>query len=181
MLFRKLYQKFKSRKTLSQLSREIEQLKEGLDLLKSRLDIDDTIYEKFNVDRCSTEYIKAFEEKEPLVSVCMPTFNRADLLISRSLPSILNQDYNNLEVIIVGDCCTDKTQELIEKIKDTRVKFLNLESRGHYPEDPMLRWLVAGTTPMNIALDMAKGSFITHLDDDDEYLLGWITRGILFL
>lgn len=179
-LFRKIHQKFRNRRTLSRLYKEVDQLKEDLDFLRSRLDLDDTIYEKFNSDRYSTDYMKAFEGKDPLVSVCVATFNRADLLTSRSLPSILNQDYNNLEVIVVGDCCTDNTQELIEQIDDPRIKFINLKTRGIYPQDPKLRWMVAGTTPMNIALDMAQGSFITHLDDDDEYHLDRIRKLVRF-
>ena len=82
----------------------------------------------------------------------MATFNRAPLLLSRCLPSILKQTYGNIEVIVVGDACTDATAELIHEIPDRRLRFLNLPQRGHYPTDPNLRWMVAGTQSVNTAL-----------------------------
>src|SRR5262249_53275659 len=63
----------------------------------------------------------------------------------------------------------DETPEAVGKIDDSRVRFINLPERGTYPEDPMLRWMVAGTAPVNTALSLARGQFVTHLDDDDRY------------
>jgi len=105
----------------------------------------------------------------PLVSVCVATYNRAQLLVERCIPSVLEQTYGNLELIVVGDGCTDETPELVGKIHDPRLRFVNLAERGIYPADPMLRWMVAGIPPLNTALSMARGHFVTHLDDDDRY------------
>ncbi len=91
------------------------------------------------------------------------------MVVNRCIKSILNQDYENLEVIVVGDCCTDNTEKLIREINDQRLQFLNLPQRGNYPTNPEWRWMVAGTVPFNEALKLARGDFITHLDDDDEY------------
>ena len=105
----------------------------------------------------------------PLVSVTIATYNRGKLLTERTLPSVLNQTYQNLEIVIVGDCCTDETQERIAKLNDPRIRFYNLPQRGPYPSDPTLLWYVAGVPPMNRALDAAHGDWIAHLDDDDEW------------
>lgn len=105
----------------------------------------------------------------PLVSVCVATHNRARLLVERCIPSVLQQTYRNLELIVVGDGCTDETAAAVGRIQDARLRFVNLPERGTYPADPMLRWMVAGTQAVNGALSMARGHFVTHLDDDDEY------------
>jgi hypothetical protein len=107
---------------------------------------------------------------QPLVSVCVATYNRAQLLVERCIASVLEQTYRNLELIVVGDHCTDETAEAVSRIDDPRLRFINLPERGTYPSDPMLRWMVAGTAPMNHALAMAHGDYVTHLDDDDEYV-----------
>ncbi|HEU4623051.1 MAG TPA: glycosyltransferase family 2 protein, partial [Burkholderiaceae bacterium] len=106
--------------------------------------------------------------------------NRGPLLIERSLQSCLAQTYKNIEVVIVGDHCTDDTAALVTAVKDPRVRFVNREERGQYPEDKMLRWMVAGSIPMNDALRLARGSFVTHLDDDDEHAPDRIERLVAF-
>lgn len=124
---------------------------------------------EFRRQRASPEYQAVFDKPEPLVSICIGTYNRAALLRDRSLRSCLNQTYRNIEVIVVGDACTDETAKVMAQVSDPRVRFVNLEHRGDYPDDPQLRWMVAGTAPVNHALSMARGDFITHLDDDDEH------------
>ena len=106
---------------------------------------------------------------EPLISVIIPTYNRAKILTERTIPSVLRQTYQNFELIIVGDHCTDNTEELIGKLHDKRIGFLNLEKRKDHPKDPYLRWMVAGVVPVNKGLELASGRWIAHLDDDDEF------------
>ncbi len=117
----------------------------------------------------SPEFLAVFDESEPLVTVCIATFNRARVMSERTLPSLLRQSYSRLEILVVGDCCTDDTGARIAALGDSRIRFVNLPTRGPYPDEPERRWLVAGSIPMNRALREARGSFITHLDDDDEY------------
>ncbi len=104
---------------------------------------------------------------DPLVSVTIATYNRSKLLTELTLPSVLNQTYQNFEIVIVGDCCTDDTEERIAKLNDPRIRFYNLPQRGPYPADPKLLWRVAGVPPMNRALEEARGLWIAHLDDDE--------------
>jgi hypothetical protein len=106
---------------------------------------------------------------EPLVTVIIPTYNRAKILLSRSVPSVLNQTYKNIELIVVGDHCIDGTEKLLESYPDSRLRFINLPKRGEYPKTPLLRWLVAGVSPVNVGLKESKGEWIAHLDDDDQF------------
>jgi glycosyltransferase involved in cell wall biosynthesis len=131
------------------------------------------IFQEF---RTSSAYKAAFLKSEPLVSVCIGTYNRAQLLLERAVPSILNQTYEHLEVIVVGDACTDDTRERLAALRDPRLKFANLPRRGDYPTNPSQSWMVAGTASMNHALSLAGGDFITHLDDDDEHALDRVEK-----
>lgn len=119
--------------------------------------------------RKTPAYRAAYEKDLPLVSICIATYNRARLLRERSLRSCLEQTYPNIEIIVVGDACSDETPEVVAEIGDPRIRFENLAQRGSYPDDPRLRWMVAGTATLNHALSVAQGDFITHLDDDDEH------------
>jgi glycosyltransferase involved in cell wall biosynthesis len=126
----------------------------------------------------------AVENEQPLISITIPTYDRGQLLVDRTLPSILSQTYQNFEVIIVGDCCIDNTPEILSKVKDPRVKFINLSKRTKYPDEPTLRWFISGVAPSNYALDIAKGKWITYFDDDDimtphflESLLSFAEKG----
>jgi glycosyltransferase involved in cell wall biosynthesis len=175
------FRKFLTSKKVRRLRDQIEQLNAEVDALRSRIDVNDTLFERFQNERKSTDYQSVYDKESPLVSVCVGTYNRGRLLVERSLRSILEQDYPHLEVIVVGDCCTDDTVEIVSKIKDERVRFINLPERGKYPEDPQCRWMVAGTTTFNHALSLANGDFITHLDDDDEYTPHRILKLLAFI
>lgn len=147
----------------------VAQIQEELDALRCKLDLDDALLDEFQSTRRSPSYQSVFDNERPLVSVCVATYNRAELVTDRCIRSILEQDYGNLEVIVVGDCCTDATAELISGLADSRLRFINLPERGRYPEEREWRWMVAGTVPMNHALSLVRGDFVAHLDDDDRY------------
>ena len=118
--------------------------------------------------RFENNYTK--KNKTPLVSVCIPTYNRGPILIDRAIKSALSQTYENIELIVVGDCCTDNTEELLAKIKDPRLKFFNMKKRErHYPQNIENHWFVGGAAPANKAMDLATGSWIARLDDDDTW------------
>lgn len=148
---------------------DIERLRYELEIAKSCQELGSDILFQYLEDKEKTDYWSGYEKPDPLVTVCVATYNRANLLTERTIPSILEQSYKNIEVIVVGDCCGDETEKRMAAIDDARVRFVNLPERGKYPADAYRRWMVAGTTPVNHALSMAKGDFITHLDDDDRY------------
>lgn len=109
-------------------------------------------------------------EESPLVSVYVPTYNRGSILMNRAVPSVLNQTYQNLEFIIVGDCCTDDTEKLVQKIDDPRIRFLNLPKRGHrYPPTAENHWFAGPVVPANKALELIRGKWIARIDDDDNW------------
>jgi glycosyltransferase involved in cell wall biosynthesis len=120
--------------------------------------------------RLKYEKLYSNSSQSPLVSVCVPTYNRAELLIKRAVTSVLSQTYENLELIVVGDHCTDNTVELISEIKDPRLRFYNLPSRNRkYTPTVENHWMVGGATPANKAMELARGEWIARVDDDDTW------------
>jgi hypothetical protein len=116
--------------------------------------------------RESDDYTLAFTEPEPLVSFLVPTYDSYSTLGEVTLPSILNQTYSNLEVIVVGDAAPPETAAVIEKLGDSRIQYFNRSVRGDYPDDAT-RWYVVGSPPYNDALSMARGRWIAGMGDDD--------------
>lgn len=108
------------------------------------------------------------DEKNPLVTVYIPTYNRAKLLMERAIPSVLAQTYKNFELVIVGDHCTDETEKLVSQIKDPRVRFYNIPTRGYrYPPTAENHWAAGPVVAHNMALKLAQGRWISRIDDDD--------------
>jgi len=94
---------------------------------------------------------------KPLVSVVIPTCNRAGLL-KRALDSVLGQTYKRLEIVVIDDASSDNTREVVLGFKDDRIRYLRHENnRG-------------GSAARNTGVDAAKGTYIAFLDDDDEWL-----------
>jgi glycosyltransferase involved in cell wall biosynthesis len=91
---------------------------------------------------------------QPLVSVVMPLFNTA-LYVSESIHSILNQTYQNIELIIVNDGSTDNSEEVALSFSDSRIKYYRNEEN---------RKIVY---TRNRAIELAKGEYIAFLDSDD--------------
>lgn len=119
--------------------------------------------------RESPEYARPFDEDGPLVTVHITTYSNAEGLANRSIPSVLAQTYDNLEVIVVGDAATPAVEEAARSFDDPRLRFVNLTVRGPYPDDPVDLWHVAGTAPANEGLRLAKGQWITMNCDDDAF------------
>ena len=120
--------------------------------------------------RRGDDYEAAFTEDEPLVSFVVPTYDRYESLRDVSLPSILNQSYRNVEVIVSGDCSPPETAAVVRDTGDPRVRFINRTVRGPYPADPERRWFMVGTPPLNDGVAQARGRWIAILGDDDEVL-----------
>src|SRR5690606_27033547 len=101
----------------------------------------------------------SLEQSNPLVTVYIPTYNRVELL-KRAVESVRQQTYKNLEIIIVDDCSEDSTHEYLAEIskKDSRIKYFIKEKNS------------GACISRNLAIENAKGEFITGLDDDDYFL-----------
>lgn len=90
---------------------------------------------------------------ENLISIIMPVKN-AEKFIRDSVQSILAQTYKNFEFIIIDDGSTDNTREIIESIKDERIKFYKNESAGLIEQ-------------LNFGLNKSNGEFVARMDADD--------------
>ena len=96
---------------------------------------------------------------QPLVSVIIPTFNRANL-ISRAISSVCSQSYQNLEVIVVDDNSQDNTAEVVREIAagDSRINYYRHSNN------------LGGSAARNTGIEQATGEYIAFLDSDDIWL-----------
>jgi len=93
----------------------------------------------------------------PLVSVIIPTFNRADMIL-RAVSSVLQQTYECFEVIIVDDGSNDSTDSIFGNFNDSRVSYIRHNiNRG-------------GSAARNTGIELSQGEYIAFLDSDDEWL-----------
>lgn len=92
-----------------------------------------------------------------LVSVIMPAYN-AEKYIGEAIESVIEQSYQNWELLIVDDCSSDKTKEIIENYtsKDRRIKSIFRTINGGKP-----------AIAKNSAIEFVQGSFVAFLDSDD--------------
>lgn len=107
----------------------------------------------------------------PLVSVIVPSYDRPLFLKTRSLPSVLRQDYQNWELIVVGDGPVDGSlREVTESFQDPRIRYVEIARPDYSWCSQQEYWHVAGAQARNHGLTLARGEFIAPLDDDDEFL-----------
>ena len=88
----------------------------------------------------------------PLISVIIPTYNRG-WTVCEAIESVLGQDYENFELIVVDDGSTDNTQNLLEKYGN-KIKVVFQNNRGV-------------SSARNTGIKQAKGTYIALLDSDD--------------
>ena len=94
----------------------------------------------------------------PLVSVVIATYNRpANLVLA--IESVLRQHYRDFEVLVVGDGCTDDTEDVVRSIPDPRVNWISLESNSG-----------SQSLPNNLGLANANGKYVAYLGHDDIWL-----------
>jgi len=89
-----------------------------------------------------------------LVSVIIPTYNRADI-ITEAINTVLEQTYQNFEIIVIDDGSTDNTCEVIKNIDDSRIQYIYQENSGR----PSLA--------RNTGIKISIGEYIAFLDSDD--------------
>ncbi|MBZ9786723.1 glycosyltransferase [Psychroflexus sp. CAK57W] len=107
---------------------------------------------------------------EKLVSIITPAYNCSNF-IPRTIESVLNQTYQNWEMIIVDDCSKDNTIEILENYSksDNRIKFYKNESN------------LGSAFSRNRAMDYSKGNYIAFLDSDDSWLPEKLNTQISFM
>ena len=108
--------------------------------------------------------------EEKLVSIVMPTYN-CEKFIGNTIESVINQTYKNWELIIVDDCSTDNTKQLVDcyKEKDNRIKYYKFsENQGA----AMCR---------TKSMEIAKGNYIAFLDSDDLWKSNKLEKQIKFM
>ena len=109
-------------------------------------------------------------KNEPLVSVVIPLYN-AEKYISKTIESIINQEYNHLEILIVNDCSKDKGPEIIKKYQnhDERIKLINLKKNS------------GAAVARNVGIEISKGDFIAFIDSDDIWEKAKLREQISFM
>ena len=103
-----------------------------------------------------------------MISVIIPTYNRGQT-ISKSVQSVLNQSYIDLEVIIIDDGSTDNTEKIILELEDSRISYYKNTSN------------IGACGSRNKGIEIAKGEFIAFQDSDDEWLPEKLKEQINFL
>lgn len=99
------------------------------------------------------------------ISVIIPTYNRASL-IERALQSVLDQDYPDIEVIIVDDYSTDNTEDVVKSVNDPRIRFIkHSHNKG-------------ANAARNTGIREASGDYIAFQDSDDEWMPGKLAKQI---
>ncbi len=108
---------------------------------------------------------------KPLVSIITPAYN-ASGVIRETIESVINQTFQDWELLIVDDCSSDNTSDIIKEYteKDERIKYLKT---SHSSGSPSL--------PRNMGIDEAKGKYIAFLDADDIWLPDKLSDQIQFM
>lgn len=92
------------------------------------------------------------------ISVIITTYNRATLL-EEAIKSVLMQTYDNVEIIVIDDCSSDNTKEIVEKFKsDKIIYYKNEKNKG------------CGINRKEGLAKYATGEYIIFLDDDDKFI-----------
>ena len=105
---------------------------------------------------------------KPLISVVIPTYNRADSLML-AVNSALGQTYENFEIIIVSDGSTDHTDNIVAPLVNGKVRYLRLSEN------------CGGGKARNTGIADARGTFVAFLDDDDVWLPSKLAEQLDFI
>ena len=92
----------------------------------------------------------------PFFSICMPTFNR-EFYLKDAIDSVIKQTFADFEFLILDDCSTDNSINLIKSYKDKRIKTIFLNNKESV------------SVCRNILIDKAKGKYILFIDSDDYF------------
>jgi teichuronic acid biosynthesis glycosyltransferase TuaG len=111
------------------------------------------------------------ENSNPLITIITPLHN-AEIYIYETIESVINQTYKNWEMIIVDDCSTDSSRDIVKEFenKDTRIKLIELEFNFGGP-----------ARPRNVGIENAKGEYVAFLDADDVWFPKKLEKQMDFL
>jgi len=106
----------------------------------------------------------------PKVSVIIPTYNRPQLIL-KAIKSVLNQTYQNFEIVVVDDSLNDETQKVIENLRNIKIKYTKIEE---------IKKGSAAARKKNTGVKNASSDskYIAFLDDDDEYLPNFLEETV---
>ncbi|MDX1641783.1 MAG: glycosyltransferase family 2 protein [Balneolaceae bacterium] len=105
----------------------------------------------------------------PLISVIIATYNASHVL-KYAIKSVLDSNYENFELLVIGDCCTDDTEQCVAEFGDERIQFYNLKKNSGQQ-----------ATPNNFGLEKARGEYIAFLNQDDLYLPNHLSSCLNFI
>jgi glycosyltransferase involved in cell wall biosynthesis len=94
-------------------------------------------------------------DEKTLVSIGIPTYNRADSYLPQVLRSVLAQTYANIEVLVCDNCSSDNTQEIVKGFNDPRIRYFKHEKN------------IGANNNFNFALNQSRGAYFQLLHDDD--------------
>lgn len=98
------------------------------------------------------------QSEYPLVSIVTATYNASHLL-RWAIKSVLQSTLPDWELIVVGDHCTDDTEQVVSTFDDPRIRFYNLEENSGQQ-----------ATPNNVGVSKARGKYLCFLNQDDMFL-----------
>lgn len=113
--------------------------------------------------------IQTFPEHNPTVSIILPTFNRAYILM-RSINSVLNQTFKNWELIIVDDGSDDNTFQLINDLINQNYRIRYIKHRN-----------IKLPFSLNTGIQISSGKYFTFLGSDDEYKINHLELRVNYL
>lgn len=107
------------------------------------------------------------KNKFELISIIIPSYNHSKYITS-TINSVIDQTYENFELIIIDDGSTDGSQEIIPTIRDPRIEYFSQKNLGAHKT-------------INRGLQLAKGKYITILNSDDIYHPQRLEKCVKFL
>ena len=95
------------------------------------------------------------KQKKTVVSVVIPTYNASKIIVE-CIQSVCRQSFTSFEILVVDDCSTDNTRQIIKNMKITNLRLFKTKVNSGGP-----------AKPRNIGISKSRGQYIAFLDQDD--------------
>ncbi|OQX55888.1 MAG: hypothetical protein B5M53_03595 [Candidatus Cloacimonas sp. 4484_209] len=97
--------------------------------------------------------------RSPNVSVIIPTYNRAHI-VGRAIQSVLDQTYQDFEIVVIDDGSNDNTEEVVKGFTDEKIRYIRIRhGKNNSP-----------SAAINAGIKAARGKYVAFLDSDDEWV-----------